>query len=103
MKVNRIFPLVGICLSAFLHASEPVRDLADLAKLESKVEAVSKKVMPATVALLAEKTGSSGSGVITTADGLILTAAHVVQGNIATCRTCAGGRTVPHERLAADS
>ena len=80
MKVNRIFPLVGICLSAFLHASEPVRDLADLAKLESKVEAVSKKVMPATVALLAEKTGSSGSGVITTADGLILTAAHVVQG-----------------------
>jgi serine protease Do len=80
MKVNRIFPLAGICLSAFLQASEPVRDLADLAKLESKVEAVSKKVMPATVALLAEKTGSSGSGVITTADGLILTAAHVVQG-----------------------
>ena len=80
MKVNRIFPLAGICLGAFLQASEPVRDLADLAKLESKVEAVSKKVMPATVALLAEKTGSSGSGVITTADGLILTAAHVVQG-----------------------
>lgn len=80
MKVNRIFPLAGICLSAFLQASEPVRDLADLAKLESKVEAVSKKVMPATVALLAEKTGSSGSGVITSADGLILTAAHVVQG-----------------------
>ncbi len=80
MKVNRIFPLAGICLSAFLQASEPVRELADLAKLESKVEAVSKKVMPATVALLSEKTGSSGSGVITTADGLILTAAHVVQG-----------------------
>ena len=80
MKVNRIFPLAGICLSAFLQASEPVRDLADLANLETKVEAVSKKVMPATVALLAEKTGSSGSGVITTADGLILTAAHVVQG-----------------------
>ena len=80
MKVNRIFPLVGICLSAFLQASEPVRDLADLANLETKVESVSKKVMPATVALLAEKTGSSGSGVITTSDGLILTAAHVVQG-----------------------
>ena len=80
MKVNRIFPLAGICLSAFLHASEPVRDIADLANLETKVESVSKKVMPATVALLAEKTGSSGSGVITTADGLILTAAHVVQG-----------------------
>jgi serine protease Do len=37
-------------------------------------------VLPATVALLSERTGSSGSGVITTADGLILTAAHVVQG-----------------------
>lgn len=80
MKVNRILPLAGICLGGFLHASEPVRDLADLTKLESKVEAVSQKVMPATVALLAEKTGSSGSGVITTAAGLILTAAHVVQG-----------------------
>jgi serine protease Do len=37
-------------------------------------------VTPATVALLSERTGSSGSGVITSADGLILTAAHVVQG-----------------------
>ena len=42
MKVNRIFPLAAISLGAFLQASEPVRDLADLAKLESKVEAVSK-------------------------------------------------------------
>jgi len=80
MKVNPIFLLASICLGALSQASEPVRDLADLTILEAKVEAVSKKVMPATVALLAEKTGSSGSGVITTADGLILTAAHVVQG-----------------------
>jgi serine protease Do len=85
MKVNRIFPLACVCLglisaTAAVQAREPVNDLADLKKLESKVEAVSKKVMPATVALLSEKTGSSGSGVITTADGLILTAAHVVQG-----------------------
>jgi len=63
-----------------LAAREPTRDLADLARLEAKVAEVSKKVLPATVALLSERTGSSGSGVITTADGLILTAAHVVQG-----------------------
>lgn len=84
MKVNRIFPLAWICAglasTSFLQAVQPVKDLADIAKLETKVEAVAKKVMPATVALLAEQTGSSGSGVIATADGLILTAAHVVQG-----------------------
>jgi serine protease Do len=85
MKVNRIFPLIGVCLwlspqAGLLHAGEPVQNLADLVKLESKVKAVSQKVMPATVALIAERTGSSGSGVITTAEGLILTAAHVVQG-----------------------
>lgn len=83
MKVNRIFSLASACLisgSALLAAREPIHDLEDLTNLESKVEAVSQKVMPATVALISEATGSSGSGVITNADGLILTAAHVVQG-----------------------
>lgn len=83
MKVNRIFSLASICLisgTALVTAREPIHDLKDLANLESKVEAVSQKVMPATVALISGMTGSSGSGVVTTADGLILTAAHVVQG-----------------------
>ncbi len=80
MKVKRIFPLAWVCLAVFSLAAEPVRDLADLAKLESKVKSVSQKVMPVTVALLSDKTGSSGSGVIASADGLVLTAAHVVQG-----------------------
>ena len=82
MKVKQILTLACALLggAAHSHAADPVRDLADLGKLEAKVEAVSAKVLPATVALLSEKTGSSGSGVITTADGLILTAAHVIQG-----------------------
>lgn len=83
MKTHSIFPLACVCLGlvpGIAAASEPLRDLKDLSKLEDKVEQVSQKVMPATVALLSEKTQSSGSGVITTADGLILTAAHVVQG-----------------------
>ncbi|NJM36816.1 MAG: trypsin-like serine protease [Akkermansiaceae bacterium] len=63
-----------------LAANEPVKDLNDLENLEVKVQAVASKVMPATVALLSNETQSSGSGVITTAEGLILTAAHVVQG-----------------------
>lgn len=63
-----------------LSAREPVRDLKDITQLQEKVKAVSARVMPATVALISNRTGSSGSGIITTADGLILTAAHVIQG-----------------------
>ena len=83
MKVNRSFLLASVCLisgTAQVTAREPIQDLKDLTNLESKIEAVSQKAMPATVALISSMTGSSGSGVITTADGLILTAAHVVQG-----------------------
>lgn len=59
---------------------ESVKSVGDLAAIEKQVAEVAAKTMPATVALVSEKTGSSGSGVITTAEGLILTAAHVVQG-----------------------
>ena len=52
----------------------------DVRKLEQKISAVSAKAMTCTVALIAEASGSSGSGVISTPDGLILTAAHVIQG-----------------------
>jgi serine protease Do len=71
---------LGVSMPVLVHAASPVRDLKDIIHLEAKVKAVSQNVMPATVALLSSRTGSSGSGVITTASGLILTAAHVVQG-----------------------
>ncbi|MEI6674165.1 MAG: trypsin-like peptidase domain-containing protein [Verrucomicrobiota bacterium] len=85
MKIRQTYPwcLAGMWLAfavALVHGREAARTLEDLVKLEAKVEAVAAKAVPATVALLAEKTGSSGSGVVTTADGLVLTAAHVVQG-----------------------
>ena len=86
MKANTILQLTALGLwlatgGLSVQGREPARNLEDLAKLEAKVEEVSHKVMPATVALLSMRTGSSGSGVIATEDGLILTAAHVVQGS----------------------
>lgn len=89
-------------VAAVLHASEASRTLQDLAKLELRVEAVATKVMPATVALLSEKTGSSGSGVVTTADGLVLTAAHVVQGTAELVVVFPDGKQVPGKVLGAN-
>lgn len=82
MKKYGILQVIGIsvALLASAAAREPVRSLEDLKALEGKAEALVTRVMPATVALVSETTGASGSGVITSADGLILTAAHVTDG-----------------------
>ncbi|MFT4177144.1 MAG: S1C family serine protease [Luteolibacter sp.] len=86
MKVSKFLPIfyavvlglvVGVSPAG---ARQAVKTLDDLVSLEAKVKSVSEKNLPATVALLSEKLGSSGSGVITSEDGLILTAAHVIQG-----------------------
>ena len=88
-----------VCAAALVHGREAAQTLEDLVKLEAKVEAVAATVAPATVALVSEKTGSSGSGVVTTADGLVLTAAHVVQGMAAVVVIFPNGKQVPGKVL----
>jgi|TARA_B110000879_G_scaffold41378_2_gene58410 serine protease Do len=68
-------------LIAQVTAPSSVQTLEDLKRVQDQIQIVVKKVRPATVALTSTKSGASGSGVIVTKDGLILTAAHVVQGN----------------------
>jgi serine protease Do len=85
MQTTPILQIIALSMAwalagGHLGAREAARNPEDLARLESKVGAVSRTVMPATVALISDRTGSSGSGVVITEDGLILTAAHVVQG-----------------------
>jgi serine protease Do len=107
MKMNRTLPLIGISVwlsatASLTLAREPIHNLDDLAKIESKVERVSQKVLPATVALISEANGSSGSGIITTPDGLILTAAHVVQGMEEITVVFTDGKQVKGKVLGAD-
>jgi serine protease Do len=68
-------------LNAQVTIPTKVQTLQDLKDIQNQIQAVVKKVRPATVALTSTRSGASGSGVIVNKGGLILTAAHVVQGN----------------------
>lgn len=84
MKNRGIFQGVmagWLMLAPAIAEVEPVVRLDQVRALEEQVEQVSEKVMPATVALISEEIGASGSGAVVNADGLILTAAHVTDGS----------------------
>lgn len=83
-------------------AAENVQSLQDVVQLEAKVKAVAERVMPSTVALLSERSGASGSGVVVSAEGLVLTAAHVVQGAEEMTVIFPNGKQVPGEVLGAN-
>ena len=61
-------------------AAKPDRPVSvdELKEIQAQVRAVTDKVIPVTVCL--QVGGASGSGVIVSEDGLILTAGHVVAG-----------------------
>lgn len=57
-----------------------ISDLAGLKRLERQVKAVVSECRPATVSLISIDGTGSGSGIVVSPDGLILTAAHVTDG-----------------------
>lgn len=61
-------------------AAPSAKTLDELKAIQTRAAQTVKKVLPATVSLFSAKNGASGSGVIVSADGLILTAGHVVRG-----------------------
>ena len=65
--------------AVMLPAGPIVGGLGDLKKLQAQVQRVVLEKTETTVSLVSPTIGASGSGVIISSDGLILTAAHVIE------------------------
>jgi len=77
--IKRLLPIFFLAGTVWLPGQTKVESLGDLKKLQEQVQQVVREQTSATVSLVS-RSGASGSGVIVSSDGLILTAAHVVEG-----------------------
>lgn len=68
----------AIAWVAIPRTSAETQDIEELRQRQSQVQTVARDAMPAVVALTDEKMEGAGSGVIVSADGLIMTASHVL-------------------------
>lgn len=78
----RIFSAVASVLAAALLTpalAKEVHSVGDLKEIESQVQSLVDKTLPCTVCVISPSGGGAGSGVTVSADGLVLTAAHVTQ------------------------
>lgn len=92
-----------LCTAGQLYAQQDrIQSLADLKAVQTKIQNVSAKVQPATVALISNTSGASGSGVVINESGLILTAAHVITGNRKMDVVFPNGDVFPAEVLGAN-
>ncbi len=70
--------LVLALLPFLIHLSSYGTGIQDMKAMEKKVQSAVKRAVPATVSVLAQNFAGSGSGVVVSEDGYVLTAAHVV-------------------------
>ncbi len=78
--IKNLLPILFLAGTVWLPGQQKVESLGDLKKLQGQVQKVVREKTAATVSLVS-RTGASGSGVIVSSDGLILTAAHVIEGS----------------------
>jgi serine protease Do len=79
---NRVsLVLVALALSQLVLHGEETRTMTldVLRSRQEKIQAAVEKAMPCIVAITSEQPGGTGSGVVVSKDGLVLTAAHVTE------------------------
>ena len=81
--MNALLRSIGAALAIAFATVTPAQafSVGQMKEMEAKVKKVLATNMPAVVALMGDKVPGAGSGVVVSADGLILTAGHVTQGN----------------------